>query len=144
MNSKTPYSTKATDPFDARTRAGKRLRAEHLASFKEYSRDVELHLERTGFMNKDHKVKDQGKSASQIAQVDLIAEIEALNPNAEQAEAIAAFAHVMVKGLGGDAFIRELVAGMMTGGRVYLPDVKVPSSWALSQARRIAACISDT
>lgn len=81
---------------------------------------------------------------NQIAPVDLVAEIEALKPNAEQAEAIAAFAHLMVKGHGGEAFIRELVAGLMTGGSVHLPVVDVPSSWALSQARRIAACISET
>ncbi|SOC28196.1 hypothetical protein SAMN05428964_106139 [Thalassospira xiamenensis] len=94
-------------------------------------------------MNKGDENKDQGKATGQIAPVDLIAEITALNPNAEQAEAIATFAHVMVKGFGGEAFIRELVAGLMTGGRVHLPVVDVPSSWALSQAHRIAACMSD-
>ncbi|OSQ45569.1 hypothetical protein [Thalassospira sp. MCCC 1A01428] len=84
-----------------------------------------------------------GEKSNQIEPVDLVAEIKALQPNAEQAEAIATFAHVVVKDFGGKAFIRELVAGLMMGGKVYLPECKVPSSWALTQARRIAACISE-
>jgi hypothetical protein len=49
-----------------------------------------------------------------------------------------------VNGKGGEAFIRELVAGFLTGGRVHLPECQAPSSWALSQARRIAACMPET